>query len=110
MSYKLLNWGAPPNLATTYGEILIFMDDNARPHRDRIIRDWFNDHGIDYIDWPSLLPDMNPIEHAWDQLKERIRAHPEPSLTVNDRRSKAVRLWSEMDQNSIDNLIKSMPR
>ncbi|EYE92581.1 uncharacterized protein EURHEDRAFT_186358 [Aspergillus ruber CBS 135680] len=33
---------------------------------------WFDEHGIPLIDWPPYSPDLNPIEHAWAKLKERI--------------------------------------
>ena len=37
----------------------IFMDDNARPHRARIVREFRQQEAIDTFHWP----DMNPIEH-----------------------------------------------
>ena len=42
---------------------MIFQDDNAMPHRARIIEDYKNHHNIASFLCPSLSPDLNPIEH-----------------------------------------------
>ena len=49
-----------------------FMQDNAPIHTAHIIKNWFDEHGIPLVDWPPYSPDLNPIEHAWAKLKERI--------------------------------------
>ena len=48
------------------------MDDNARPHRARIVSDYLRQESIDSIPWPAMSPDMNPIEHLWDDIGRKI--------------------------------------
>lgn len=57
-------------------EDYIFMDENARPQRARIVNEYFESETIQRMDWSCLSPDLNPIEHAWDILKQRISARP----------------------------------
>jgi hypothetical protein len=44
----------------------MFMDDNARPHRARIVQHFLQQEAVQTIPWPPMSPDMNPIEHVWD--------------------------------------------
>ena len=40
----------------------MFMDDNARPHRARIVQHFLQQEAVQTIPWPAMSPDMNPIE------------------------------------------------
>ena len=38
-------------------------DDNARPHRARVVDDYLHEQDIIRTDWAPYRPDMNKIEH-----------------------------------------------
>ena len=46
------------------GQDAVFMDDNARPHRARIVDTCLRQHYVTRMDWPACSPDLNPIEHV----------------------------------------------
>ncbi|GBN66187.1 Transposable element Tcb1 transposase [Araneus ventricosus] len=46
------------------GTDAIFMDDNTRPHRARLVRSYLESETIPQMAWPPRSPDPNPIEHV----------------------------------------------
>nr|XP_006823501.1 PREDICTED: short transient receptor potential channel 4-like [Saccoglossus kowalevskii] len=42
-------------------------DENAIPHRARVVTDFRIQHNINRMDWPAYSPGMAPIERLWDQ-------------------------------------------
>ena len=39
----------------------MFQDDNARPHRSRVVADFLRQHNVNRMDWPQYLPDLNTV-------------------------------------------------
>ena len=88
----------------------ILMQDNARPHAAILTMDYLSHEGIEVMDCPARLPDVNPIEHVWDYLYRQIPRHNRPPLTVQDL-IQAIKLeWEALPQQTIQNLILSMPK
>jgi transposase len=95
--------------AVAVGDSFLFMDDNARPHRARLVDSMLQEEGIERMEWPACSPDLNPIEHAWDALGRRIAARPTPPLTHRELETALIEEWRGIPQNLLDNLIDSMP-
>ena len=51
------------------------MNDNGRPHRTCIVKDYLQQEAIELLPWPAMSLDMNPIEHLWDYLGRKVNAH-----------------------------------
>jgi hypothetical protein len=50
--------------AGAIGDDFILMDDNARPHRARIVNEYLQQETIERMDWQAKSLALNPIEHA----------------------------------------------
>ncbi|GFU89349.1 transposable element Tcb2 transposase [Trichonephila clavipes] len=86
----------------------ILMDDNARPHRARIVEEYLEDHGLERKEWPARSPDLNPIEHLWDYLGREVAALNPPPRSLHELKQGLLCVWSSLPIPVSDNLINSM--
>ncbi|GFW22191.1 transposable element Tc3 transposase [Trichonephila clavipes] len=86
----------------------ILMDDNARPHRARIVEEYLDDHGLERMEWPARSPDLNPIEHLWDYLGREVAALNPPPRSLHELKRGLLCVWSSLPIPVSDNLINSM--
>ena len=84
-----------------------FMQDGASCHTAKIIKDWFDWVGINYIkDWPGNSPDLNPIENLWSIMKQRLKERDTSSVPKLEA---AVRdIWDNLEIDTLQNLALSV--
>ncbi|XP_050672781.1 transposable element Tc1 transposase [Leptidea sinapis] len=105
---EILNEYAGPYLANMRDGSML-MHDNARPHTAHIVQEYIQEVGISVMAWPSRSPDLNPIEHAWDELGRLVRNRRPPPTTLRALKQALVEEWENIPQHRLRNLVFSMP-
>ena len=88
----------------------MFMDDNARPHRARIVQYFLQQEAVQTIPWPAMSPDMNPIEHVWDFIGRKINQHNPKYQNIDELRTAILQEWQQFPQERLGRLVGSMTR
>lgn len=87
----------------------IFQQDLALCHTSHKMRTFFEDSGIEVLDWPGNSPDINPIENLWATIKQRLLK--EDCSTMEKLISAVIRTWyhdEELTKLCLT-LVESMP-
>lgn len=85
-----------------------FMQDNDPKHSSRLAKSWFLENNVRVLDWPSQSPDLNPIEHLWGVLKNKIGAHK--AKNKQDLWQTIQEAWYAIPPETCANLVESMQR
>ena len=82
----------------------------ACPYVARICTAYLQAHNIDVLPWPAFSPDLNPIEHLWEELDRRVRRRDNPPSSVLELEQALHQEWNNIPQMTINNLINYMTR
>ena len=84
--------------------------DNTRPHTARITTALLTISNVVVLPWPSKSPDLNPIEHLWDDLDRRVRQRQPQPQSLQQLMNALQDEWNNILQQAIRTLISSMGR
>lgn len=87
----------------------VFHHDNKSVHTAHVIKQWFGDMGVQEFDWPAQSPDINPIEHLWDELKHRLRARPQRPTTKTELFAVLQAELRAILESTYHTLVESLP-
>lgn len=96
--------------AQNFGDDFVLVDDNARPHRARIVQEVLRENNIERMDWPARSPDMNVIEHVWSRMKLKLNGSGREYNNFNELADRIRYEWEAIPQDFLRNLVHSMPR
>ena len=88
----------------------IFQQDKDAKHIAHITSKWLLESGFITLPWPSQSPDLNIIEHLWDHVKQKIRAHSPQPQNVDQLWEIVQQEWYSIDVEFIRRLYRSLPK
>ena len=89
---------------------VIFQQDNDPKHTSKKAKSCLQELGLKVLQWPAQSPDLNPMEHIWEDLKRRLNKWPMQPTGILELWERVEEEWERTPQEVIRNLIESMPR
>ena len=87
-----------------------FQQDNTPIHTSLRTRTFMEEVAITQLPWAGQSPDLNPIEHMWDELERRIRARTNSPKNLGELESLLQECWLQIQREVYQKLVESMNR
>lgn len=84
-----------------------FYQDNDPKHKAHVVREWLLYNCPKVLETPPQSPDLNPIEHIWDELQRKVKRVQVTSRADLKRALRAA--WDDISPHSTNKLVASMP-
>ncbi len=91
-----------PLVVVHFSNMTMILNTHLRPLLD------FWRRTVKVIQWPSMSPDLNPIEHLWGILKRQVEHHSPSS--IQSLKEVILEEWKKIDLATCRQLVHSMPR
>jgi hypothetical protein len=85
------------------------MQDGALIYNASLLRPQWEAWGIQFLSWPGNSPDLNPIEHIWELLKQRIYKDNKIYTSLNALEAAWYTTGDELSLEDINECILGLP-
>jgi transposase len=92
------------------GKNWIFQQDNAAIHTSKESMEWFKTKKINVLNWPSIIPDLNPIENVWGLLVRKLFSDGKQFNSVRDLVENLIAEWDSLSVDYLKTLTNSMSK
>ena len=89
---------------------ILFQHDNDPKHTAKSVKKWLEYKRLAVLDWPSQSPDLNPIEHIWNEVERRLRDLRGHINSKEDLWEKLQDVWNGIEVDVCRKLIATMPQ
>lgn len=86
----------------------IYQQDNASCHTAASITDYFEENNINCMTWPARSPDLNPIEHLWVWIDQKL--HERQIKNIDQLKQAITETWLNIPIELCRKLVESMPK
>ncbi len=90
------------------GRRAVFQHDNDPKHTSKTTTALLKKLRVKVMDWPSMSPDLNPIEHLWGILKWKVEEHKVSN--IHPLRDVVMEEWKRTPVATCEALVNSMPK
>ncbi len=86
----------------------IFQHDNDPKHTSKTTTALLKNLRVKVLIWPSMSPDLNPIEHLWGILKRKVEERKVSN--IHQLRDVIMEEWRRTPVATCEALVNSMPK
>ncbi|KAJ7316825.1 hypothetical protein JRQ81_002987 [Phrynocephalus forsythii] len=90
------------------GRRAVFQHDNDPKHTSKTTAALLKKLKVKLMDWPSMSPDLNPIEHLWGILKGKVEVHKVSN--IHQLCDIIMEEWKRTPVATCDALVNSLPK
>ena len=88
------------------GRNWVLQHDNDPKYRAYIVTKWLDEKEFERVKWPSFSPDLNPIEHIWDEVEGRMRT--EKPKNEFELKQALLKIWYNIGNDVTKKLVDSV--
>lgn len=97
-----------PSARNLLGRRYLFQHDNDPKHKSKKVTEFLHQKKVKVLEWPAQSPDLNPIEHLWEEMERRRNS--ENLRNRQELKNVLQKIWDEIEPGVCQKLVESMPR